>query len=315
MGSWGATPVTEPRTSATARAAALSVLVSVVVLALKGVAWILTGSVALYSDALESVVNVVAATAAWAALRYASRSPDENHPYGHAKVEYLSAVLEGVLIVLAAVAILREAIPRFVAPQPADLATTAIVASLAASGLNAALAWFLVRSGRAHRSPALVADGRHVVSDVVTSLGVLVGVGVAWASGFWILDPILAGIVALYVLWVGWKLIRASVGGLMDEGLEPAALEGLRKRLESSMEGAIEIHDLRTRQAGWTTFVEFHLIVPAGMSVEEAHRICDRLERATEREMPGAQTAIHVEPEGEAGHGRFIIAPHGEETA
>lgn len=315
MGARSEAEVTEPRSSATVRAAALSVVVALLVLVFKGTAWILTGSVALYSDAMESVVNVVAATAAWAALRYASRSPDENHPYGHTKVEYLSAVLEGVLIVLAAVAILREAIPRFVVPKPADLTATAVAASLAASGLNAALAWFLVRSGRLHRSPALVADGRHVFSDVVTSIGVLIGVGLAWTTGFWILDPILAGIVALYVLRLGWKVIRGSVGGLMDEGLDLPALEGLRKRLESSMEGAIEIHDLRTRQAGWTTFVEFHLIVPAGMTVEEAHRICDRLEGAVEREVPGAQTAIHVEPEGEAGHGRFIIAPHGEEAS
>lgn len=306
--------MSESRSSATVRAAALSVVVAVFVLVLKGTAWILTGSVALYSDAMESVVNVVAATAAWAALRYASRSPDENHPYGHTKVEYLSAVLEGVLIALAAFAIFREAIPRFVAPKPADLAGPAIAASVAASALNAALAWFLVRSGRAHRSPALVADGRHVLSDVVTSLGVLIGIGLAWATGYWILDPILAGIVAVYVLWLGSRLIRGSVAGLMDEGLDPAALEGLRRRLESSMEGAIEIHDLKTRQAGWTTFVEFHLIVPARMSVEDAHRICDRLEEAVEREVPGAQTAIHVEPEGEAGHGRFVIAPHGEEA-
>ncbi len=306
--------MTDPRSSATVRAAALSVLVAILVLLFKGAAWILTGSVALYSDAMESVVNVVAATAVWAALRYASRKPDENHPYGHAKVEYLSAVLEGVLIVLAAVAILREAVPRFVLPKPADLTGMAVAASFVASGLNAALAWFLVRSGRLHRSPALVADGRHVFSDVVTSLGVLIGIGVAWATGFWILDPILAGLVALYVVWLGWKLIRGSVGGLMDEGLDPGALDGLRKRLESSMEGAIEIHDLRTRRAGWSTFVEFHLIVPAGMSVEDAHRICDRLEAAVEREVPGAEAAIHVEPEGEAGQGRFIIAPHGEGT-
>lgn len=312
MGTAGEAAVSEPRSSATVRAAALSVLVAVFVLVLKGIAWILTGSVALYSDAMESVVNVVAAGAAWAALRYASRSPDENHPYGHTKVEYLSAVLEGVLIALAAFAILREAIPRFVVPRPADLAGPGIAASVAASALNAALSWFLVRSGRAHRSPALVADGRHVFSDVVTSLGVLIGIGLAWATGFWILDPILAGVVALYILWLGSRLIRGSVAGLMDEGLDPATLEGLRRRLESSMEGAIEIHDLKTRQAGWTTFVEFHLIVPARMSVEDAHRICDRLEEAVEREVPGAETAIHVEPEGEAGHGRFIIAPHGE---
>ena len=300
------------RSAATLRAAAASVVVAAIVLSLKWLAWVWTGSVALYSDAMESVVNVVAATAAFAALRYAARSPDENHPYGHTKIEYLSAVLEGVLITLAAFAILREAVPRFLEPRPADLPGSAILASVGASVVNAALAAFLVRAGRAHRSPALIADGRHVFSDVATSLGVLAGIGLAWATGVWVLDPLLAALVAVYILWLGWKLIRGSVGGLMDESLDPAALEGLRAALESSMAGAIEIHDLKTRQAGWTTFVEFHLIVPGDMSVDDAHRICDRLEAAVEAEVPGSQTVVHVEPHAEAGRGRLIIAPHGE---
>lgn len=304
--------MSEIRSSTPVRAAAASMGVALAVLALKWVAWSLTGSVALYSDAMESLVNVAAAAAAWAALRYAARSPDEGHPYGHTKVEYLSAVLEGVLIVLAAFAILREAIPRFVEPRAAPLPLVAIAASVGASLINAALAVYLIRTGRAHRSPALVADGRHVFSDVATSAGVLVGLALAWGTGIWILDPLLAAIVAVNVLWIGWKLIRGSVGGLMDEALDGVELDRLRRALEETMSGAIEIHDLRTRRAGWQSFVEFHLIVPGEMSVEDAHRICDRLEEAVGREVPGAQAAIHVEPHVEAGRGRFIIAPHDE---
>lgn len=294
------------------RAAAVSVFGSAAVLALKAIAWFLTGSVALYSDALESVVNVVAAAVVLVTLRYAARAPDHNHPYGHTKAEYLSAVLEGALIALAAVAIVREAAPRLAAPAAADLPAEGIAASLAASAMNGALALYLIRSGRRHRSPALVTDGWHVLADVVTSCGVLVGLAVAWLTGAWILDPVLAILVALYVLWTGWRLVRKSVGGLMDEGLPEPELAELERSLESAMAGAIEIHDLKTRSAGPRTFVEFHLVVPGGMGVEEAHAICDRLEEAVRARLPGAHVAIHVEPHGEAGRGRVVVGPHGK---
>lgn len=292
------------------RAAAWSLGVAVAVLGLKLVAWKWTGSVALYSDALESLVNVGAAATALLALRYSARPADENHPYGHTKIEYFSAVLEGILIVAAALAIVRAAAPRFAAPTPPDLTAIGIGCSVAATGINGLLSWFLVRAGRRHRSPALVADGHHVFSDVVTSAGVLVGLGLGVATGQWWLDPLIAILVAANILFVGWRLVRSSFGGLMDEGLEPEDLARLRPALEGAMTGAIEIHGLRSRRAGPTTFLEFHLVVPKEMTIARAHEICDRLEEEIERILPGAEPAIHVEPEGEAAHGSFVLRAH-----
>jgi cation diffusion facilitator family transporter len=295
------------------RAAYLSLWVGCGVFALKWVAYGLTGSVALLSDALESVVNIVAALAALWAVRLSQRPADANHPYGHSKAEYFSAVLEGVLIVLAAFTIAREAWPRLLAPTAPQAVGVGLLISLLASGLNLLLGLFLLRSGRLARSPALVADGQHVLSDVVTSLGVLVGVGLAWLSGFWLLDPLLAILVAGNILWVGWKVVRDSVGGLMDESLKSEELERIRQALHQAVQGlvlqdkVIEIHDLKTRRAGPSTFAELDLVVPGEMSVAEAHEICDRLEEALRQLLPGARLTVHVEPEFKAKHGTFTI--------
>lgn len=291
------------------RAAAWSLGVGLGVLVLKFAAYYWTGSVALYSDALESMVNVGAAGAAMVALWFASQPPDHNHPYGHNKSEYVSAVLEGMLIVIAALSIVREAWPRLLAPRRADLTLVGIGFAVVGSSANALLAAFLIRSGRRHRSPALVADGRHVYADVATSAGVLAGLGLGWATGAWWLDPAVAILVALNIVWVGWKLLRGSFGGLMDESLAPTELDDLRALIEREMDGALEIHALKTRAAGSRTFIEFHLVVPSAMSVDEAHRICDRLERAIEAHTPGAQPLIHVEPEHEAVRASFVIGP------
>lgn len=295
------------------QAAYLSLLVGCGVFALKWTAYRLTGSVALLSDALESIVNIVAALAAVWAVGLSRRPADANHPYGHTKAEYFSAVLEGVLIVLAAFTIVREAWPRLLAPTAPQTVGVGLLVSLLASGLNLALAAFLVHSGRLARSPALVADGQHVLSDVVTSLGVLLGVGLAWLTGFWLLDPLLAILVAANILWVGWRLVRDSVGGLMDESLKPEELEQIRHALHQAVQGlvledkVIEIHDLKTRRAGPSTFAELHLVVPGEMSVAEAHDICDRLEETLRQLLPGARLTVHVEPEFKAKHGTFMI--------
>lgn len=295
------------------QAAYLSLLVGCGVFALKWTAYRLTGSVALLSDALESIVNIVAALAAVWAVGLSRRPADANHPYGHSKAEYFSAVLEGVLIVLAAFTIVREAWPRLLAPSAPQTVGVGLLISLLASGLNLALAAFLVRSGRVARSPALVADGQHVLSDVATSLGVLMGVGLAWLTGFWLLDPLLAILVAGNILWVGWKVVRDSVGGLMDESLKPEELEQVRHALRQAVQGlvlqdkVIEIHDLKTRRAGPSTFAELHLVVPGEMSVAEAHEICDRLEETLRQLLPGARLTVHVEPEFKAKHTTFTI--------
>lgn len=284
----------------TEQAARLSLLVALLVLGLKALAYLLTGSVALLSDALESTVNVAAALMALLAIRLAQRPPDRNHPFGHTKAEYFSAVLEGVLVVGAALLIAKEALPRLLRPIPLEGLGLGLGVSLLAAGLNALLAYFLLREGRRHRSPALTADGYHVLSDVLTSLGVLVGVGLAWPTGFWVLDPLLALLVAGNILLMGFRLVRQSVGGLMDEGLSPEEVERIQGVIQAHLRGrALEVHDLKTRRAGPKSFLEFHLVVPGRMSVEEAHRLCDELERALEAEMPGLVVTIHVEPESE----------------
>lgn len=282
------------------RAARLSLLVALWVLGLKALAYLLTGSVALLSDALESTVNVAAALLALFAIRFAQRPPDETHPFGHSKAEYFSAVLEGVLVVLAAFLIAKESIPRLLHPRPLGDLGPGLLVSLLASLINGLLAWYLLRQGRRLRSPALTADGYHVLSDVLTSVGVLAGVGLAWATGLWVLDPLLALLVAGNILLMGFRLVRQSVGGLMDEGLSPEEVGRIRKTIAEALGGrALEVHDLKTRKAGNRAFLEFHLVVPGSMTVEEAHRLCDELERALEETFPGLAVTIHVEPESE----------------
>ncbi|GAA5511841.1 ferrous-iron efflux pump FieF [Deinococcus carri] len=284
-----------------------SVVVAAVVLGLKFLAYLLTGSVALYSDALESIINVAAALTALIALRVAARPADANHPYGHSKAEYFSAVAEGVLIVLAAVSIAREAIPALQHPRAVDAAPAGLLVNLGAGVLNALWAGVLLREGRAARSPALLADGKHILTDVVTSVGVLVGVLLAGLTGLHWLDPLLALLVAVNILWSGWGLMRESVGGLMDAGVDPVTEIRIRQVMSEHAEGALEMHDLRTRHAGSMTFVEFHLVVPGTMSVQEAHAICDRLEDAIQSELPGASVTIHVEPQDKAKHHGVLV--------
>ncbi|NNU81854.1 cation transporter [Halovulum dunhuangense] len=273
-----------------------SILVALAVMGLKFLAWALTGSVALYSDALESVVNLVSASVALWAVHYASRPADHNHPFGHHKAEYFSAVFVGVMIVVAALFIVREALAGLADPQPIDQPLLGMAINAGAAVVNAAWALTLIRFGRAERSPALVADGKHIMADVMTSVGVLVGLLLVLVTGLYAFDSILALIVGVNVLWEGWKVIAGSVGGLMDVAVDPAEAARIRAVIRDSAGGAIEVHDLKTRHAGPATFIEFHLVVDGDMTVTESHGICDRLEAALAREMPGARVTIHVEP-------------------
>jgi cation diffusion facilitator family transporter len=279
-----------------------SVAVAIAVLALKAAAWWLTGSVALFADALESVVNVAAAAAALAAVRYSSLPADANHPYGHAKAEYFSAVLEGALIIVAALLILHQAWGALVEPRAPDQPALGLAVSAIASGVNAAWAMLLMKRGTALRSPALVADARHLWSDVVTSAGVIVGVALVAATGILWLDPLLAALTAGNILFSGFRLLRESVGGLMDEAVPAATLDRIRRIVAEHAQGAIEAHDLRSRHAGRFTFLEFHLVVPGAMTVAQSHEICDRIEAALKAELETAIITIHVEPEGKAKH-------------
>lgn len=293
--------------SSTIRIAAASILVGVAVLGIKYLAYAATGSVALYSDALESFVNVATAIAALLAVRLAEQPPDSNHPYGHYKVEYFSAVLAGVLIIIAAGLILRESWIAAQAPRMLDAPLEGLLLSSFASVLNAGWSFVLISRGRKLRSPALVADGRHLLSDVVTSVGVVIGILLALATGWAILDPALAALVAVNILWSGWRVIRESLGGLMDEAVPGAQLAAIRDVIARHAEGAIEAHDVRTRNAGRVTFIDFHLVVPAQITVREAHDICDRLEAALKVAVEGALITIHVEPENKAKHSGVVV--------
>jgi cation diffusion facilitator family transporter len=284
-----------------------SIIVGTIVLALKYTAYRITGSIALYSDALESIINVVTAIAALMAVRLSAEPADKNHPYGHHKVEYFSAVLEGVLIIIAALAILREAYAGFSSPRALDAPAMGLAINGLATIVNAAWASILIREGRRHRSPALTADGRHLMTDVMTSAVVVIGLLLVPLTGWAWLDPVLAAFVALNIIWSGWMLMKESIGGLMDEALPEEILSRVRDVIAVNAEGAIEAHDLRTRHAGRLVFVDFHLVVAGSMSVTQAHDICDRLERALKAEIGEAQVTIHVEPDNKAKHAGIVV--------
>lgn len=287
--------------------AASGIGVSLLVLVLKTAAWWFTGSAALFSDAAESTVNVASACMAFGALYVAVKPADANHPYGHAKVEFFAAVAEGGMIVAAALVILQHAWITWQHPHGVDAPLIGVLLNGAASVANAILSGVLLRVGKRLRSPALVADGRHLMTDVITSLTLLVGIGLVVLTGLTVLDPLLAAGVAVYILISGFYLITSSVGGLMDAAPSPPVMERIRALVAEHAAGALEAHDLRTRHAGRLTFLEFHLVVPGAMSVADAHEICDRIEAALRAEMGGLMITIHVEPEGKAKHRGVLV--------
>jgi cation diffusion facilitator family transporter len=284
-----------------------SLAVGLLVLAIKALAWWLTGSVALLSDALESIVNVATAVAALVAVRIAAQPADAGHPFGHHKAEYFSAVMEGVLIIIAAALILQAAWGALRQPQPLTAPGPGLALVVLASALNGIWALLLMRRGRALRSPALEADGRHLWADVVTSAGVTLGLLGALATGWLWLDPLMAAAVALHILWSGWQVVRGSVGGLMDESVPEDDLAAMRAVISDHAGGAVQAHDLRARHAGQATFVEFHLVVPGAMSVDHAHAICDRVEAALKARFEGCRITIHVEPEHKAKRSGIVV--------
>ncbi len=279
-----------------------SIGIGCLVLALKGAAWWVSGSAAFYSDALESTVNVAASVIALYAIHLAGKPADAEHPYGHDKAEFFAAVIEGVLIVIAALSIFREAWRDVSAQRALTLSALAFSLSLAATGLNAFWSVALRRTGKRLRSAALVADSRHLMSDVVTSLGIVAGVALVLATGQRLIDPALAALAGVYVLWSGVRTMSGSLGGLMDAAPDPAVVARIRELVSNTAIGAIEAHDLRSRHAGRLTFLEFHLVVPGSMTVAESHAICDRIESALKSEMDYLVITIHVEPEAKAKH-------------
>ena len=277
-----------------------SIIVALAVMGLKFVAWRMTGSVALYSDALESIVNVITATAAVWAIRVSHKPADQDHPFGHHKAEYFSAVLEGVLIVVASLLIIAQVWQTIRNPQPMEQPWEGLAVNGGAAVVNAIWATILIRFGRSAKSPALEADGRHIMTDVVTSVGVIVGLVAAIITGWHILDPLLALIVALNILYQGFHVTGESLNGLMDRGVDTEEHMHIRDIISANSKGALEVHDLKTRIAGRATFIEFHMVVDADMTVGESHVICDRIEDALKADIPSVRVIIHVEPDDEA---------------
>ena len=280
--------------------ASASIGIALAVMGIKYIAFLMTGSVALFSDALESIVNVLTAVAALIAIRIGLQPPDRGHPFGHHKAEYLSAVLEGALIIVAALLIFREAYLAFLEPRTLTDPVAGLLVNGLATAINAAWASVLISRGRAWASPALEGDGNHLVSDVNTSVGVLAGLVLATITGWAILDPLIAGAVAVNILRIGYKLAVESMSALMDEAASPQIEARIKEVIRANGEGALQAHDIRTRTAGPQTFIEFHLVVPSEMTVEAAHEICDRLEDAIEAELANTDVVIHVEPDHKA---------------
>ncbi len=270
------------------RYAWLSVVAALATIALKTLAWWLTGSVGLLSDALESFVNLAAALLAVSMLRLAAAPPDEGHQYGHSKAEYVSAGIEGALIVLAAGGIF---------PQALETAVLGLGVSAAATAINLAMALVLQRAGRRHHSITLEADGKHLMTDVWTSIGVIAGVALVFATGWLLLDPLVALAVAAYIIWTGVGLMRRSVSGLLDAAISRDEQNEITKLFtEYSRRHGISFHALRTRQAGARRFVSFHVLVPDAWTVAQAHGLCEEIEARVRSMVPHASVDTHIEP-------------------
>jgi cation diffusion facilitator family transporter len=274
----------------------LSIAAAVATIALKTTAWLLTGSVGLLSDAAESLVNLAAAVVGMAALRWAVKPADEEHAYGHEKAEYFSAGVEGCLIFVAAITIAVTAVGRVIHPQAIEDVGVGLAVSAAASAINLTVGLILVRTGRRERSIVVEADGRHLVTDVWTSVGVIVGVGAVAVTGWERLDGLVAIAVALNIIATGLSLVRRSAGGLMDRGLDDPERQRIREVLARFEPGGVRFHALRTRQAGSRAFISVHVLVPGEWSVQRGHDVAEDVEEALREDMPHATVFTHLEP-------------------
>jgi len=277
------------------RFAWLSIGAAVLTIALKSIAYLLTGSVGLLSDALESIVNLVGALMALAMLTIAARPADEDHTYGHGKAEYFSSGVEGTLILIAAVSIVIAAIPRLITPKPLEQIGLGLGISVAASLVNLVVALILLKASKRYNSITLEANAHHLLTDVWTSVGVLVGVGAVAITGWQRLDPIVAFLVAANIVWSGVRIVRMSALGLMDTALSVEELKKLQQILEPYKESGIEYHALRTRQSGSRQFVSFHVLVPGKWSVQRGHRLLESIEAEIRHTMPNATVFTHLE--------------------
>ena len=278
------------------RYAWLSILTAVATILLKAVAWQLTDSVGLLSDALESVVNLAGAMMALAMISLAALPPDEDHAYGHGKAEYFSAGFEGLLILVAAMAIGATAIMRLFDPRPLEQVGIGLAVSLAASLLNLVTALILRSAGRRYRSLTLEADAHHLLTDVWTSAGVIVGLAAVSLTGWLWLDPVIALLVAGNILRIAWKLLYSSAQGLMDRALPDADTVLLQGVFDQYRAQGIEFHALRTRESGARRFIDVHVLVPGHWSVQHAHEVVEKIEADIRQALPQSTILTHLEP-------------------
>jgi cation diffusion facilitator family transporter len=281
--------------SSLTRFAWLSISAAIITIALKGIAYLLTGSIGLLSDALESVVNLVGALMALAMLTIAARPADEEHEFGHSKAEYFSSGVEGTLILLAAASIIATAIPRLITPKPLEQIGFGLGVSVVASLVNLFVARVLLRAGKQHHSITLEADARHLMTDVWTSAGVLAGVGLVALTGWVRLDPIVACLVAANIVWSGGSIVRKSVLGLMDTALPVEDRNKLQKALEPYEKLGVQYHALRTRESGARKFVSLHVLVPGQWTVLRGHRLLENIEADIRHALPGVTMFTHLE--------------------
>jgi cation diffusion facilitator family transporter len=279
------------------RFAWLSVAAALATIGLKMWAWWVTGSVGLLSDALESLVNLAAALMALWMLRLAASPPDEAYPYGLSKAEYFSAAIEGALIVLAAGGIVYAAIPRLIAPEPLEAPVLGLGATIVATLINLGAGAALMRAGQRYDSIALEADGRHLMTDVWTSAGVIAGVGLVYLTGWLRLDPLIALAVAVHIVWIGVSLVRRSVAGLLDAAIGEEDQREVTKIFgEYARRYGVKFHAFRTRRAGVRRFISFHLLVPDEWSVSQAHRLSEEIEERIRSLVANAGVFVHIEP-------------------
>jgi cation diffusion facilitator family transporter len=278
------------------RFAAISVLAALVTIGLKGGAYLLTGSVGLLSDALESFVNLLAAVVAFFALSVAARPADEEHAYGHTKAEYFSSGFEGALILVAAASIVVAAVRRLIDPRPIEEPGMGLAIIAIASMINLGVARVLHRAGQRYESITLEADAQHLMADVWTSLGIIVGVGAAAVTGWHRLDAIVAIAVALNVLYSGYRLVRRSMLGLLDTSLPEEMLVRIKAILESHGKSGVRYHALRTRQAGARRFISFHILVPGDWTVQRGHDLLEEIEERVREAVPRSVVDTHLEP-------------------
>jgi cation diffusion facilitator family transporter len=282
--------------AALTRFAWLSIAAAVVTIGLKTVAYLLTGSVGLLSDALESLVNLVGGVMALAMLSVAARPADEDHAYGHSKAEYFSSGFEGALILLAAASIGYAAFQRLMEPRPLEQVGLGLAVSAVASGVNLAVALVLLRVGRKRNSITLEANAQHLLTDVWTSVGVIVGVAAVALTGWERLDPIVALVVAANIVWTGASIVLRSTSGLMDTAVSKAEREQVGDVLRSYADQGVQFHALRTRQSGSRKFVSVHVLVPGQWTVQRGHELLERIEGQVRERVPGASVFTHLEP-------------------